>query len=70
MSDERSSSITAAFEARPHNNARRPWLSGSWAWCVLTSDGRLLADGEGCSCAGVAIETARTVAREEFQIGV
>ncbi len=42
------------------------WLSGApWRWEVRGATGDLLADGEGCRTAAVAIETARITAYEE-----
>lgn len=42
------------------------WLRAvPWCWEIRDAAGRLLADGEGCRTAAVAIETARITAYEE-----
>ena len=47
------------------------WLSGApWTWEIRGPRGNLLANGEGCRTAAVAIETARITAYEEGWIGV
>lgn len=42
------------------------WLSGApWRWEIYNATGTLMAGGEGCRTAAVAIETARVTAYQE-----
>ncbi len=48
----------------------KPYLAGTYSWKLVTPEGKLLADGEGCLSRAEAAETAAQCAKKEFGIDV